>query len=83
MTPGLEVPLHRSLVEPMTIVGLPRNVALVLWTGISAIFLGGHQLWMLPVGIVVHIGCVAACKSDPYVFDIFVRAVKTQRRLLP
>ena len=36
-TPGLEVPLHRSLVEPMLMLGLPRTVALVLWTSICAV----------------------------------------------
>ena len=35
VTDGLEVPLHRSLVEPMMVVGLPRTVALVLWTTVS------------------------------------------------
>ncbi len=83
MTPGLEIPLHRSLIAPMTIAGLPRTAALSLWTGISALFLGGRQLWMLPVGIAVHIACVAAAKSDLYVFDVFIVALKTQRRLLP
>jgi type IV secretion system protein TrbD len=82
-TPGLEVPLHRSLIEPMTIAGLPRSAALGLWTGVSAFLFGGHQLWMLPLGIVLHIACVAAAKADPYVFDVFILALKTQRRLEP
>jgi type IV secretion system protein VirB3 len=79
----LEVPLHRSLIEPMTIAGLPRSAALGLWTGIAAFLFGGHQLWMLPLGIVLHIACVAAAKADPYVFDVFILALKTQRRLEP
>jgi type IV secretory pathway TrbD component len=80
---GFEVPLHRSLVEPITMMGLPRSTALTLWTGIAAILFGGHQFWILPVGLVVHGVRVAAAKSDPYVFDVFVLAVKTQRRLDP
>ena len=28
---GFEVPIHRSLTEPILLAGLPRNVALVLW----------------------------------------------------
>lgn len=80
---GLEVPLHRSLIETMTIAGLPRSAALALWTGIFAILFGGHQLWVLPVGIVLHLGCVAAAKVDPYVFDVFILALKTQHRLEP
>jgi type IV secretory pathway TrbD component len=80
---GFEVPLHRSLVEPITMMGLPRSTALALWTGIAAILLGGHQLWILPVGLVAHLACVAAAKVDPYVFDVFILALKTHRRLEP
>ena len=80
---GFEVPLHRSLVEPITMMGLPRSAALALWTGIAAILFGGHQLWILPVGLLAHLACVAAAKADPYVFDVFILAVKTQRRLDP
>jgi type IV secretory pathway TrbD component len=83
MSDGLEVPLHRSLVEPISLMGLPRSTALALWTGIAAILFGGHQLWILPVGLVLHLACVAAAKSDPYIFDVFILAVKTQRRLEP
>ena len=80
---GFEVPLHRSLVEPITIMGLPRSTALALWTGIASLLFGGHQLWILPVGLVLHLACVAAAKADPYIFDVFVLALKTQRRLDP
>ena len=80
---GLEVPLHRSLVEPMLLVGLPRTVALVLWTTVAAFALGLHQIWVLPVGIVVHVAAAAATRADPYVFEIVLVAIKTQRRLDP
>jgi type IV secretory pathway TrbD component len=80
---GFEVPLHRSLIEPITMMGLPRSVALGLWTGIAAFLFGGHQLWILPVGLLLHVACVAAAKADPYIFDVFVLALKTQRRLDP
>jgi type IV secretion system protein VirB3 len=80
---GFEVPLHRSLVEPMLLAGLPRTVALVLWTGVGAIAFGLHQLWVLPLGIVLHLAAAAVTKADPYFFDIVILAVKTQRRLDP
>jgi type IV secretion system protein VirB3 len=80
---GFEVPLHRSLVEPVTVAGLPRKTAFALWTNVGAFALGGHQLWVLPVGIVLHIAAVAAVKGDPYFFDVFPRAVRTRHRLLP
>ena len=80
---GLEVPLHRSIVEPMLLAGLPRAVALVLWTSIAALSFGLHQIWVLPVGIALHLGAAAATKADPYFFDIVLLAVKTQKRLDP
>jgi type IV secretory pathway TrbD component len=82
-TAGLEVTVHRSLVEPITMMGLPRSAALSLWTGIAAILFGGHQLWVLPVGLVLHAACVAAAKDDPQIFDVFLLALKVQRRLEP
>jgi type IV secretion system protein VirB3 len=80
---GFEVPLHRSLVEPMLLAGLPRTVALVLWTSVGAFAFGLHQLWVLPIGIVLHLGAAAATKADPYFFDIVLVAVRTQARLDP
>jgi type IV secretion system protein TrbD len=80
---GLEVPLHRSLVEPMLLAGLPRTVALVLWTSVGAFAFGLHQVWTLPVGIVLHLAAAAATRADPHVLDIVLVALKTQRRLDP
>jgi type IV secretion system protein VirB3 len=83
VTDGLEVPLHRSLTEPMMVVGLPRTVALVLWTTVSAFAFGLRQIWVLPIGLLIHLVCVAAAKSDPYIFEILALALKAQRRLDP
>jgi type IV secretory pathway TrbD component len=82
-TDGLEVPLHRSLIEPMMIVGLPRTVALVLWTTVCAFALGLRQIWVLPIGLGFHLVCVAAAKADPYIFEILALALRAQRRLDP
>ena len=80
---GLEVPVHRSLVEPMLLAGLPRTVALVLWTAVGAFAFGLHQVWTLPIGIALHVAAAAATRSDPHVLDIVLVALKTQRRLDP
>lgn len=81
--PGFEVPVHRSLTEPILLAGIPRTLAVLLWSATAAFVLALHQLWMLPIGIVLHLGSVAAAKRDPYFFDVFLRALKAQRRLLP
>jgi type IV secretory pathway TrbD component len=80
---GLEVPLHRSLCEPMLLAGLPRTVALVLWTGVGAFAFGLHQIWVLPLGIGVHAAAAAATRADPYVLDIVALALGAQKRLDP
>ena len=80
---GFEVPLHRSIVEPMILAGLPRAVALVLWTTVGAFAFGLHQIWVLPIGIALHLAAAAATKADPHFFDIVLVAVKTQKRLDP
>jgi type IV secretion system protein VirB3 len=82
-TDGFEVPLHRSLVQPLLIAGLPRSAALTLWTGVAALFFGAHQLWILPIGLLLHVGGVAATKVDPYVFDVFLCALKVRGRFVP
>jgi type IV secretion system protein TrbD len=80
---GFEVPLHRSLVEPMLLAGLPRTVALVLWTAIGAFVLGLHQVWVLPIGVALHAAAATVTKADPHFFDVLLLAIKTQRRLDP
>ncbi len=82
-TEGLEVPLHRSLVEPMMVAGLPRTVSLVLWTTVCAFAFGLRQIWVLPIGLALHLVCVAAAKADPYIFEILALALKAHRRLDP
>jgi type IV secretion system protein VirB3 len=80
--PGLEIPLHRSLTQPILMAGLPRNLALLLWTATAAFALGLHQLWVLPLAVLLHVVFAAMARRDPFFFDVIVRAVG-QRRLDP
>jgi len=79
---GLEVPLHRSLTQPILLAGLPRRLALLLWTTAAAFALGLHQLWVAPIALVLHGIFAAMARRDPYFFDVITRAVG-QRRLDP
>jgi type IV secretory pathway TrbD component len=82
-TDGLEVPLHRSLIEPILVMGLPRTVALVLWTTVCAFAFGLRQIWVLPIGLCLHMACAAAAKADPYIFPIVGAALRAHARLDP
>jgi type IV secretion system protein VirB3 len=80
---GFEVPVHRSLTEPMLLAGLPRSLGLILWTGTATFAFGLHQIWVLPISLALHAVFAAAAKRDPHFFDVFLRAVRASRRLEP
>ena len=77
MMDGFEMPLHRSLTEPLLMGGAPRAVAIVNGTLAAALGLG-LRLWLLglAVGFVGHALAVWAAKSDPQCMDVFARHVK-------
>jgi type IV secretion system protein TrbD len=77
MVEGFEVPLHRSLTEPIFLAGAPRSVAIVNGTLAAAVGLGLH-LWIpgIALGIVGHTLAVWGAKLDPQFMDVFARQVK-------
>jgi type IV secretion system protein VirB3 len=81
--PGFEVPVHRSLTEPILLAGLPRKLTLPFWTIAAGVGLGCQQPWLLPVAGVLHAVGAALTKRDPHFFDVFRRAIRAQRRLEP
>jgi type IV secretion system protein TrbD len=80
---GFHVDIHQSLVEPILLAGIPRNLAYLMWTIIAAVALGLREIWVVPFGIVIHISIAAATKHDPMFFDVFKKAIKTPKHLVP
>lgn len=82
MSVPLEVPLHRSLTEPILLGGAPRSFAIVSGTLAAAVGIG-LQLW--PVGVVMmivgHMAAVRAARSDPQFVDVFARHLKHRSHL--
>jgi len=80
--PGFEVPLHRSLTEPILLGGAPRTVAIANGTLAAAVGLG-LQLWIpgLLLWLVGHSLAVWGARSDPQFMLVFARHMK-QRALL-
>lgn len=74
---GFEVPLHRSLTEPILLAGAPRAVAIVNGTLAAALSLG-LQVWLLGLlfWVVGHTLAVWGAKSDPQFMDVFARHLK-------
>ncbi|HEX7382410.1 MAG TPA: VirB3 family type IV secretion system protein [Nevskiaceae bacterium] len=75
--PGFEVPLHRSLTEPILLGGAPRTVAIANGTLAAAVGLG-LQLWLLGIALwlVGHALSVWGAKVDPQFMQVFARHLK-------
>ena len=79
---GYEVPLHRSLTEPILLAGAPRGIAIL--NGPLAAALGlGLQLWIagLVVWILGHTAAVYAAKYDPQFPQVLARHLKQRAYL--
>lgn len=74
---GFEVPLHRSLTEPILLAGAPRSLAIVNGTIAAALGLG-LQLWMvgIAVWVVGHSLAVFAAKRDPEFAQVLARHLR-------
>jgi type IV secretion system protein VirB3 len=74
---GLEVPLHRSLTEPILMGGAPRAIAIAVGTSAAAIGLG-LQMWVpgLAVWLVGHSLAVWGARLDPQFMQVFARHLK-------
>ena len=74
---GFEVPLHRSLTEPILLGGAPRALAIVNGTLAAAVGIG-LQLWI--AGIVLfavgHALAVWGARVDPQFLEVFARHLK-------
>ena len=74
---GFEVPLHRSLAEPILLGGAPRTVAIAMGTLSAAVGLG-LQLWIpgAVLWITGHALAVLGARVDPQFMQVFARHIK-------
>lgn len=72
--PGYEVPMHRSLTEPVLIAGAPRNFAILNGTLSAAVGLG-LRLWVagLVLWLVGHAVAVWVTRKDPAFLTVLSR----------
>jgi len=75
--PGFEVPLHRSLTEPILLAGAPRNIAILNGTIAAALGLG-LQMWLagLLLWAVGHTLSVFAARRDPAFAPVLIRHLR-------
>ncbi|MFL9500182.1 VirB3 family type IV secretion system protein [Rhodopseudomonas palustris] len=74
---GFEVPLHRSLTEPILMGGAPRSIAILNGTLAAAVGIG-LQLWIggIVFWIAGHALAVWGAKTDPQFMEVFARHLK-------
>lgn len=79
---GFEIPLHRSLTEPILLAGAPRAVAIVNGTIAAALGLG-LRMWIagLVLWLAGHSIAVFAAKRDPDFADVLRRHLKQRSHL--
>ena len=79
---GFEVPLHRSLTEPILLAGAPRAIAIVNGTVAAALGLG-LRLWIAGVllWVIGHSIAVFAAKRDPDFAPVLVRHLRQKGHL--
>lgn len=72
--PGFEVPLYRSLTDPIFLAGAPRTIAIVNGTVAAALGLG-LRLWIvgLLVWIIGHALAAAAARKDASFAEVISR----------
>jgi type IV secretion system protein VirB3 len=82
MIEGFEVPLYRSLTEPVLLAGAPRAVAVVNGTIAAALGLG-LQLWAagLILWVLGHSLAVFAAKRDPAFVEVLLRHLRQRSYL--
>ena len=82
MAEGYEIPLHRSLTEPILMAGAPRTAAIAIGTLAAAIGLG-LQLWIpgLILWAVGHSAAVFMARSDPDFMAVASRATRHKEHL--
>jgi type IV secretory pathway TrbD component len=83
LPPGYEVPLHRSLLEPVTIKGVARVPAILIGTVAALLVFSLHKV---VGGAVLGLGLWAVARHltemDPHMFDFIARAVRSRVRFL-
>ena len=82
MADGYEIPLHRSLTEPILMAGAPRTAAIAIGTLAAAVSLG-LQLWIpgLVLWAVGHSAAVFMARSDPDFMAVASRSVRNKEHL--
>lgn len=80
---GFEVPIHRSLTEPILLMGVPRKIAILNGTFAATFILAFRAWWTIPVFLLFHAVAVFMAKRDPLFFEVFMCHLRQRSYYLP
>lgn len=82
MAEGYEIPLHRSLAEPILMAGAPRGAAIAIGTLAAALALG-LRLWILGLllWVIGHSAAVFMARADPDFMAVASRSARHKEHL--
>lgn len=72
----IEAPVFRSLLEPLKVLGMPRNVGVLVGTLTLAMVIGAGMVWFLGVTAVLVIVSNVMARHDAWFFDIMRDLIK-------
>ena len=76
---GYKIVIHRSLIEPILMAGVPRGFCIINWTIAAALVIGLHMWYFLPVNIIIHAIGAMLVKKDRDFFKILSRHLKYKK----
>lgn len=62
---GYEVPVHRALSTPRLLLGIPRDIGVVLFTVAAAMAFGLQSWWAVPVTAGLYAAALMATRYEP------------------
>lgn len=80
--PGFEVPLHQSMINPVTIGGVARIPAILIGVSIGILVLSLHKFGGIFLGIAFWFAAAYVTRMDPFFFEIVTRSIRSRMQFL-
>lgn len=74
--PGYRVPVHRAVLTPSLLLGVPRRFAILNASLFAALVLGLQVWWAVAPGLLIHLAAARYSRQDPWFFEITLRHLR-------
>ena len=79
----MKIPLYAAATERIMMGGIPRRAAILGGTVTAALVFGLHNLYVIPLVLVVYIALVVLYRLDRYFIEIVLLHIKEDDYLYP